>query len=940
MTVTSVFAVQGMTCGACTAAINSAVEGVAGVKSVAVSLITERASVVHDVEVVSPEQIREAIDDCGFTAQLLSSQADEPASEVSDTADITTKQRSETIYIKVFGMTCSNCSTTVERALRSVLGVQEALVALATEEAKVKYDPSQVGVRDLVDAINDTGFDALLPDMMDNTTQIQSLARTKEIQNWRRAALQASCLAIPIFILNMVLPYWFRKYDFGRWTFIVPGLHVRELLSFALATPVQFVIGKRFFVSAYKSLKHGSPTMDVLVSLSTFTAYIFSCFSMLVSIATASEMPPHTVFETSAMIIAYITYGKYLENRAKGQTSAALSRLLSLTPSMATIYADPKNVAVNAAEREIPSELIQAGDIAILRPGAKAPADGIVVSGDSYMDESLVTGEPMPVEKHIGSAIIGGTINGVGRLDFHVTRAGKDTQLSQIVNLVQDAQTTRAPIQRFADLVAGKFVPIVIILAVVTFAVWMVLSHVLSTPPDIFESSESKFMVCLKLCISVIVVACPCALGLSTPTAVMVGTGIGAQNGILIKGGPVLEQATLITKMVFDKTGTLTIGKMSVLSHSKTPLWESSAYRQKLWWRIVRAVEGGSEHPIGKAIVAEANLVLGENDSESTSKDQSDELQTSNYETVMGRGIRAIVQHGTEPYTVAVGNVQFMTDNDIDVPSSILKASTETTATDICVAIQRTFAGAISLNDIIRKDARGTILALEKMGINVAMVTGDQRPAALRVAREVGIPESEVWSGVTPSEKQDIIRAMQIESPDAVIAMVGDGINDSPALATAHIGLAMATGTDVAIEAADIVLMRPDTLLMDVAVSLSLCRAIFNRIKTNLIWATIYNFVMIPFAMGVFLPLGWSLPPMAAGGAMALSSVSVVASSLALKRWKRPRWATEEGRLDLDSSSRFSYRWNFFRREPVTDTGDNLPLSHNGYAQLSGTDAV
>ncbi|KAK9237078.1 E1-E2 ATPase-domain-containing protein [Lipomyces kononenkoae] len=935
MTVTSVFAVEGMTCGACTAAINAAVERVPGVKSVAVSLVTERASVVHDVDLVSPEQLREAIEDCGFDAHVLSSQANEAPSDVSGSTDIA---KTEIVYIKVFGMTCSNCSTTVESALRAVPGVQEALVALATEEAKVTYDPSQVGVRDIVDAINDTGFDALLPDMMDNTTQIQSLARTKEIQSWRRAAFQSTCLSTPIFILNMILPYWAGAYDFGRWTFIVPGLHVRELLSLALATPVQFVIGKRFYVSAYRSLKHGSPTMDVLVSLSTFTAYIFSCFTMVVAIATASEAPPHTVFETSAMIIAYITYGKYLENRAKGQTSAALSRLLSLTPSMATIYADPKNVAVNATEREIPSELIQVDDIVVLRPGAKAPADGVVVFGDSYMDESLVTGEPIPVEKHIGSSIIGGTINGAGRLDFRVTRAGKDTQLAQIVKLVQDAQTTRAPIQRFADIVAGKFVPIVIILAVVTFVVWMILSHALVTPPDIFTSSESKFMVCLKLCISVIVVACPCALGLSTPTAVMVGTGVGAQNGILIKGGPVLEQATHINKVVFDKTGTLTIGKMSVVSHSKAPIWDSSEYRQKLWWRLVCAVESGSEHPIGKAIVAEATIFLGEDNSADLLKDKNDELLTSEFVVIMGRGVRAAVRHGDELYTVAIGNVQFMCDSGVDMPSSILKASTESTATDICIAIQNAFAGHISLNDIIRKDARGTILALEKMGISVAMVTGDQRLPALRVAREVGIPESQVWSGVTPHEKQELIRTMQIESPDAVIAMVGDGINDSPALATAHVGLAMATGTDVAIEAADIVLLRPDTLLMDVAVSLSLCRTIFNRIKANLLWATLYNFVMIPFAMGVFLPLGWSLPPMAAGLAMALSSVSVVASSLELKRWKRPRWATEEGRLDADASSGMvSSRWNWFRRQPITSGRQSRGF---GYMPLSDPETV
>ncbi|KAK9466481.1 E1-E2 ATPase-domain-containing protein [Lipomyces arxii] len=937
MSATSVFSIQGMTCGACTSAITNAVEAVPGVESVAVSLITERASVVHDPDVSSPEAVREAIEDCGFDAQIISSQA----AKVPGSSNESKVAQTESIKIKVYGMTCSSCTLSVETALRQLPGVQDAVVALATEEAKVVFSPSEVGIRDLVDAISDAGFDALLADSLDNTAQIESLARTKEIQAWRRAALQSLCLALPIFVLNMILPF-FPKADFGTHTFLIPGLHVRELVSLILTTPAQFVIGRRFFVSAWKSLRHGSPTMDVLVALSTFTAFSFSCFTMLVSIGAAAEEPPKTVFETSAMIITFITYGKYLENRAKGQTSAALSKLVSLAPSMATIYENPSNIAVNAAERTVASDLIQVGDIVILRPGAKSPADGIVVAGESYMDESLVTGEPMPVEKHAGSNIIGGTMNGVGRLDFKVTRAGKDTQLAQIVNLVQEAQTTRAPIQRLADIAAGKFVPVVVGLAAFTFIIWMILSHVLRTPPKIFESSEGKFMVCLKLCISVIVVACPCALGLSTPTAVMVGTGVGAQNGILVKGGAVLELATHVTKVVFDKTGTLTIGKMSVVSHTKTALWESAEYRQKLWWCLVGAVESNSEHPIGRAIAAETEIFLGVSESKAEANPALSDVEILSFEAVLGRGIQAKIRADTDRYSVIVGNLTFMEDAGIEVPAAELQNSIESASTDVYVAIEGAYAGVINLNDIIRKDARGTIMALERMGVSVAMVTGDQRVPALRVAREVGIPETEVWAGVTPTEKQEIIRTMQMADPNAVIAMVGDGVNDSPALATAQIGLAMATGTDVAMEAADIVLLRPDTILIDAAVSLTLCRTIFRRIKWNLIWASIYNILMIPFAMGVFLPLGYTLPPMAAGAAMALSSVSVVTSSLALKRWKRPAWSTEPGWLDVDPAmSSGRSRWLPARWFSSSSNGRAATAaSGSGYMPLNGTESV
>jgi Cu+-exporting ATPase len=590
---------------------------------------------------------------------------------------------------------------------------------------------------------------------------------------------------------------------------------------------------------------------------------------------------------------------------------------------MATIYADPiaaekaaegwevaigsgagsKSVSTqegNAAEEKIiPTELIQVGDIVILRPGDKIPADGTVTRGETYVDESMVTGEAMPVQKRKGCLLIGGTVNGTGRVDFRVTRAGRDTQLSQIVKLVQDAQTTRAPIQRLADIIAGYFVPTILFLGFLTFATWMILSHVLVHPPSIFmdEASGGKFMVCVKLCISVIVFACPCALGLATPTAVMVGTGVGAENGILVKGGAALETATKITQVVLDKTGTLTVGKMSVASSKTVSTWQNNEWRSKLWWSILGLAEMGSEHPIGKAILAAAKeeLQLG--------VEETIDGSIGDFEACVGKGISALVEPATNAerarYRVLIGSVRFLRDNKIAVPQEAIEVSEEANkasdssktasagTTNIFIAIDGTYSGHLCLADTVKDSARAAIAALHRMGIKTAIVTGDQRSTALAVARVVGIPAENVNAGVTPDQKQEIIR--QLQGNGECVAMVGDGINDSPALATADVGIAMASGTDVAMEAADIVLMRPNDL-MDIPASIQLAHSIFNRIKLNLSWACGYNIIGLPFAMGVFLPFGWHLHPMAAGAAMAASSVSVVGSSLLLKFWKRPRW--------------------------------------------------
>ena len=557
-----------------------------------------------------------SIEDAGFDVQLVSSQLAE---------DVQLKAWS-TLQLKIFGLTDASSAFALESQLRSWSGVRSANVTLRNTRATIIHNPSMLGLRALVENIEHLGLNALLADSDDNNAQLESLAKTREIQEWRRAFWISLSFAVPVFLISMIFPLCMPWLDFGSIPLPVPGLYLGDVVCLLLTAPVQFGIGRRFYRSAFKSLRHGSPTMDVLVVLGTSAAFFFSVASMLVSIFSSWHMRPSTVFDTSTMLITFITLGRYLENRAKGQTSRALSRLMSLAPSMATIYIDPiaAEKAVElfddndnrskesrtdsdrpspTAERTVPTELIQVGDIVILRPGDKIPADGTVLRGESYVDESAITGEALPLLKHHGHALIGGTVNGVGRIDFKVTRAGRDTQLSQIVRLVQEAQTHRAPIQRLADIVAGYFVPTVIGLGLVTFLGWMILSRVLPHPPKIFvdHASGGTVMVCLKLCISVIVFACPCALGLSTPTAVMVGTGVGAERGILVKGGATLETATKLTHVVLDKTGTLTVGQMSVASCEMTLPWEGNDWRQRLWWTLVGLTEKDSEHPIGKA---------------------------------------------------------------------------------------------------------------------------------------------------------------------------------------------------------------------------------------------------------------------------------------------------------------------------------------------------
>jgi P-type Cu+ transporter len=918
---TTTVAIEGLTCSSCTGSVEAGFKDVPGVVHFDISLLAERAVILHDPSLLSTSQIVESIEDRGFDASIVSSVEE----------GVQTSSSKATVQLKVYGLPNDSSALELQSNLGGTPGILSAQIDFGTTRANVTYNASQIGLRGIVEKIEKAGFNALVADSDDNNAQLESLAKTKEIQEWWRAFKISLSFAIPVFCISMLFPMSIPALDFGATRLLIPGLYLGDVICLVLTIPVQFGIGKRFYISAFKSLKHASPTMDVLVTLGTSAAFFFSCAAMLVSILTPPHSRPATTFDTSTMLITFITLGRFLENRAKGQTSRALSRLMSLAPSSAIIFVDPiaaakaaeewdvpvtasekESTATGMEERTIPTELLEVGDIVLLKPGDKIPADGLVTRGESYVDESMVTGEAMPILKTKGMALMAGTVNGAGRLDFKVTRAGRDTQLSHIVRLVQEAQTSRAPIQRMADIVAGYFVPIIITLGLSTFVGWMVLSHILPRPPQVFlsDTSGGTLMVCVKLCIAVVVFACPCALGLATPTAVMVGTGVGAEVGILVKGGAALETATKIKHIVLDKTGTLTMGKMSVSGAELEQKWNSSSEQRRIWWTVVGLAESGSEHPIAKAVVAGARERLG------LSTNSALDGTAGDFKATVGKGVAAAVELSASldgrRYQILIGNAPLLRSSGIDLPisqeekadgevlqsrptismssASMPKSSESAGITGIHVAIDGEYAGSIGLSDTLKPSARACIIALQQMGIETSLVTGDQAATAQHVASLLGIPPENVYASVLPSGKQAIIEDLQ--KSDQVIGMVGDGINDSPALATANVGISLASGTDVAMEAADIVLMKPNQL-MDIPASLHLSRTIFRRIKINLLLSCVYNVVGLPIAMGFLLPWGIQLPPVAAGAAMACSSVTVVVSSLLLKLWQRPRWMLE-----------------------------------------------
>ncbi|MEC7386737.1 MAG: heavy metal translocating P-type ATPase [Gemmatimonadota bacterium] len=738
------------------------------------------------------------------------------------------------LTLPITGMTCVNCAATVERALCRTEGVAGASVNYATERAIVELSEEGATFEDLSVAVERVGYGVLQADP-DELDDVEAAARRRELEDQTRKFWIGVGFAGPLFILSMARDFGF----LGSWAY-APWVN---WLMFVLASPVQVYVGWDYYVGGWKALRSGSANMDVLVALGSTVAFVYSVVVVVMLSVGSTLAGEHVYFETAALIITLIKLGKLLEVRAKGDTSEAIRELIGLQP-------DTARVVRQGVDYDIPISDVVVGDLLLVRPGERIPVDGEVVDGLSSIDESMLTGESMPVEKAPGDVVVGATMNKSGAFHFRATRVGADTALAQVIRLVQEVQGSKAPIQRLADQVAGIFVPIVIIVAVLTFFVWWVVVG-------------ADFSVALVRLVAVLVIACPCALGLATPTAVMVGTGRGARQGILFRSSEALQRVRRLGTVVFDKTGTLTRGEPEI----RTVITLDSDEAELL--RLAGSAELMSEHPLGEAVLREA---------------QSRSLnltKPSSFRAIPGRGVEAIIG-GAE---VLVGNQVLMSERDIDLTEFELAKESIVAggATPLWVAIDGKADGVLGAADTLKEGSADAVQELKLEGLAVIMLTGDQKATAEAIASSIGIHE--VRAEVLPHQKCDVIRELQA---DHVVAMVGDGINDAPALAQADVGIAIGTGTDVAIEAADVTLMGGDP--RSVATALALSRATMRTIEQNLFWAFFYNVVLIPVAAGAFYSVTFlpmilrSLHPILAALAMALSSVTVVGNSLRLRR--------------------------------------------------------
>jgi Cu+-exporting ATPase len=800
--------IKGMHCATCTGAVKDALLGLEGVSDASVNLATEKATFAYDPSVTDMRAVEEAVRKAGY--------------EVA---------RDE-ITLTVAGMHCATCSTTVKEALEGVPGVTGARVNFALGKASVDYD-SRLASRDsLRRAVEKAGYKVLEIEGV----MAEKLARQEELRDGLRALYVAALFAVPVAVISM-------SYDFVLMDVLDTGL--RNLLLLALAIPVQFYAGLRYYRGAYRALMNLRPNMDTLVVLGTSAAFIYSLAATLDPGLTGSS---DVYFDTSAVIITLVLAGKYLELRSRGATSEAIVRLMGLQPPRATVVRD-------GAETEVAAEELVLGDEVMVRPGERVPVDGEVLSGHSAVDESLVTGESIPVEKGPGSAVTGGTVNIAGLLRVRATRVGKDTTLAQIVKLVEEAQTTKAPIERLADTVAAYFVPAVLAVAVSTFAFWYLVGASMWDVGDALAFSMTAF-------VSVLVIACPCALGLATPTAIVVGTGRGAELGVLIKDAAALERAHQLTAVVFDKTGTLTVGEPKVVS-----IVLGNARDEAELLTLAASAEKGSEHVLSRAVIHAAG-------------ERGLALDTPARSTVVpGEGVTAEL-HGR---TVEVGNRLMMkrAGADLGPLSKDMERMEAEGMTVMAAASGGKVLGLIGVADTLKPGAGTVISQLKGLGLKVIMMTGDNERTARAVATQAGI--GEFRAGVLPKDKAGTVRALQ-EAGD-VVAMVGDGINDAPALAQADIGIAIGGGTDIALESGNIVLVGGD--LKGVVTAIRLSRRTFQKIRQNLFWAMFYNTAALPLAAGVLFPLtGWLLSPMVAAAAMAFSSVSVVTNASLLGRFR------------------------------------------------------
>lgn len=783
--------VTGMTCAACSNRVEKVLNKMDGVEA-QVNLTTEKATIDYDPKRTSLDDITKKIENVGYG--VLTEKAD----------------------LDVFGMTCAACSNRVEKVLNKQEGVQSATVNLTTETASVEYNPGLVDIEALIDKIKNIGYDAKpKAEAAEKKTH-----KEKELQHMKTKVIISAVLSAPLLVTMLV----------HLFNMNVPDIFMNPWFQFALATPVQFIIGWQFYEGAYKNLRSGGANMDVLVALGTSAAYFYSLYEAVKTIGNPAY-EPHLYFETSAILITLILFGKYLEARAKSQTTHALSSLLNLQAKEARIIK-------NGEEMMIPVEEVAVGDRLVVKPGEKIPVDGIVVKGRTSVDESMITGESIPIEKEADSSLIGSTLNKNGSIEMEATKVGKDTALASIVKVVEEAQGSKAPIQRLADVISGYFVPIVVGIAILTFIVWIAFVR-----PGEFEPA-------LVAAIAVLVIACPCALGLATPTSIMVGTGRAAESGILFKGGEHLERTHELDAIVLDKTGTITKGKPEV----------TDFFGDEETLQLLASAEKGSEHPLAGAIVAYA-----------TEKD-IDFLEVEEFDAVPGHGIEATIS-GKH---VLVGNRKLMQDHQIEVDSAeqeLVDYEVEG-KTAMLIAVDGEYRGIVAVADTIKETAPRAIKELKEQGLEVIMLTGDNERTAQAIAKQVGIDQ--VIAQVLPEEKADKVK--EIQSQGKKVAMVGDGVNDAPALVTADIGIAIGTGTEVAIEAADVTILGGELLLIPKAIKIS--HATIKNIRQNLFWAFGYNTAGIPIAaMGL-------LAPWIAGAAMALSSVSVVTNSLRLKRVK------------------------------------------------------
>ncbi|GAB6392466.1 MAG: copper-exporting ATPase [Treponematales bacterium] len=769
------------------------------------------------------------------------------------------------VVIPVGGMTCAACSARVEKALVKVEGVITVQVNLATEKATVAFDSAVVRLPALRAAIEKAGYKAL--DAKAGSADEEGRRRQREIRVlWTKFAL-AAAFGLPLLYLAMAPMIQFVRLPFPP--FLSPMRFPLRygLAELALVLPI-IAVGYRFYTAGFKNLLHLSPNMDSLIAIGTSAAALYSGYNLL-QIARGDTMAVDSLyFETAGVIIALILLGKSLEAVSKGRTSEAIKRLMGLAPKTAIIIVD-------GAEKEIPLDEVLPGDILVVKPGAKIPVDGEVIEGRTAVDESMLTGESMPVDKKAGDKVFAATMNANGVIQFRAEKTGGDTALAHIIRLVEDAQGSKAPIAQLADIVAGYFVPVVCVIAVVAGAAWFLAA---SVNPAILPHGKSVVEFALTIFISVLVIACPCALGLATPTAIMVGTGKGAENGILFKSGEALETAHTIDAIVFDKTGTLTEGKPKVTDVVESGKWKVDNGKDALL-QIAASVEKGSEHPLGQAIVQaaeEKGMKL---------------LPVESFQALTGLGIEAVVDAGdwgrgtgeSAPVPVLIGNRKLMNERGVSLAE--LEEDAERLAgegkTPMFAAIDGKAAGVIAVADVVKPSSRAAVAELRRMGIATAMLTGDNKKTAAAIAKQVGIDRA--LAEVLPQDKSAEVKKLQDEGRR--VAMVGDGINDAPALAQADIGIAIGSGTDVAMESAGIVLMRGD--LMDVPTALQLSKKTIRNIKQNLFWAFGYNTLGIPIAAGVLYLFGGPLlNPIFAAAAMSLSSVSVLSNALRLKRFK------------------------------------------------------